>query len=221
LYGKHKPRIKELYPNYLVVPFPYDPEYEIPIKSERRLLAKFVGPIGSHRNIIEILPYLDELGKKLGMDSEFWGEGYAGKTRNPEYDLFQHPEFKTLKPKFERVFKPYNEYIEFMSDAYITFYDGMTKIWDKEVQVPHWYTSKILDTLYAGTLPMITPFIGYEGLGLCPLLDAAYLHSIEEFIKYPSSYVTRVQEVRNSMNENYGVHKWYPIIKQGIENACN
>jgi hypothetical protein len=73
LYGKHKPRIKELYPNYLVVPFPYDPEYEIPIKSERRLLAKFVGPIGSHRNIIEILPYLDELGKKLGMNREFRG----------------------------------------------------------------------------------------------------------------------------------------------------
>jgi len=195
------------------MPHLYDPFWEIPIKpkSERKLLSRFVGPIGFRKAIADILPILDKLGEEVELRSEFWGENFAKKYRDVQF-TFEGKSYKTIDVKGERVFLPYNDYLKFCSNSIITLHDSYPPGWLKnKYDIALWFSGKINDAYYSGVLPFSSPYLG-EQTHWGNITDLTRFYKINTMNNDGFKY--QVEYYRNEHNKVYGIDTWYPKIKE-------
>jgi hypothetical protein len=200
------------------MPHLYDPSYEIKIKpkSERTLLSRFCGPIGFRKSISDFLPELSKVGVESGLRSEFWGEDYAKKYRDSQFN-FEGKFFDSVDVFAKRVSLPYNEYLKFMSDCVTTFHDSYPPTWlDKKSSMALWYSGKINDALYAGVDPLTTKFINSDLVDLLGLTEwnLRFLNETTDV-----TYESIVKLHRFQMNEKFGIDTWYPKLKEWLFNG--
>ncbi|QQO97212.1 hypothetical protein M1M30_gp114 [Maribacter phage Colly_1] len=129
--------------------------------TRRDKFASMVGPMGYRTNL---LPWVDAaytLSNNIPfLYLDFYGEEYAAKYRDSRIDMFDSYENNnTFQVHSERIFKPYHEYLKFLSGHKFHLHDSIAPGWlGEDCRESPYFSHKIYDAIYAGCLPITTRF---------------------------------------------------------------
>jgi hypothetical protein len=212
------------------VPHTYDDNFNIDINwDSKNQYSVFIGPVGYRTNM---LPYIDALytaSEELGVKSSFYGESYAEKYRDSRVSMYKR--YKALgnfNILDERIFLPYRKYQELISKFEIHLHDSIPPGWlGLDCRISPYFSHKIYDAVYSGTLPVSTKFYWYERIfegevENLLIMSEDYkenlkkIHTLVNLSNYTKSEIVKI--VRENLRKMYDINSWYQVIKDNMFN---